>query len=227
MTKETITHEIHAFLDELDDTLSYRHSRHPVGHCPRCDWIRVQSVTVEFIRRLRACDEEIEGLFMWSLGTSLRDTPSNRRMLMKRWRAFTKVMNERDDWVPLFRVVEVGRRGFLHFHVVAGRYIEHAIVLKAWRSLTREPSNVNVSGYKGRKNPETLVRYLVKYLSKSTSSYRWMGPLHGVGGRSQQAERLSGACDGSKRRLRYMGVVQGWSLPHAEREKKGPKQEQL
>lgn len=211
----TIKHETSAFYDEIDDTLTYRHSRCSVGRCKYCDTQRVFRIRTAFIRRLDESGASIEGIFLWSLGTSLTDTDTNRRLLNERWRLFTKRMNHYPEWQPLFRVRETGRRGFLHFHVIAGRYIEHSKVLKEWRSLTREKSNVNVSGYKGQRDPDMLIGYLVKYLSKESSAYRWMGPLYGVGGRVQ-AERVSGPEGPRSKRGRYMGVVQGWTRPHSE-----------
>ncbi len=190
-------HTVIAFCDEIDNELSYDHERHAKGICPSCDFQRVVGIQREFIRRLEGSEVGIRGLFMWSLGTSLSDTGANRKLLNERWHLFTKRMYHHTDWLPLFRVLEVGRRGFLHYHVVTGLFIKHSTVLQCWRSLTKEKSNVHVSGYKGVKDPVPLIRYLLKYLTKSSSEYRWMGPLYGVGESYRKAH--SGA------RRRYMG----------------------
>lgn len=209
----TQKHETYAFYDEVDDTLTYRHGRCSVGKCKYCDTKRVHRIVSSFIRRLDESGTDLEGIFLWSLGTSLTDTKANRRLLNQRWRLFTKRMNHNSKWQPLFRVRETGRRGFLHFHVICGKFIPHSEVIDEWRSLTREKSNVHVSGYKGARNPRLLIGYLVKYLSKETSAYRWMGPLYGNGGRVQGPAGSGGTTDPS--RHRYMGVVQGWTKPHS------------
>lgn len=162
---------------------AYAHERHKIGECPWCDFIRVENITKDFIRRL-----DITGadrLYMWSLGTSLKDTRINRKLLMRRWRDFTKRMWHCEEWNPVFRVVEVGRRGFLHIHCVTTSFTEHAIVLRTWRSLTKEKSNVHVSGYKGVLDPRRLARYLMKYLTKESSKYHWLGSFRSLGARSR------------------------------------------
>ncbi len=185
-------HEVIALMDELDEhNIKYVHERHTIGLCPWCDFIRVEAISKEFIRRLNVCSEEIRDLYMWSLGTSLSDTKMNRNLLMKRWNLFVKRMYHCEDWSPLFRVVEVGRRGFLHIHVICHKFVDHRVVLETWRSLTREKSNVHVSGHKGSLNPLRLARYLMKYLSKESSSYRWLGSFYGLGSRSRRLRSRS------------------------------------
>lgn len=209
-------HEVHAFMDEIDGSLVYRHERHGVGVCPWCDLLRVRNISDEFIRRIEACGVPIPSLNMWSLGSSLKDTGYNRKIMLKRWRLFQWRMRKYPDWLPLFRVIEAGRRGFLHFHVVAGHYIRHSIVLEEWRGITNEPSNVHVSGSNGHVSPTNLVRYLMKYLNKSATTYRWMGPLWGVGGTTRSGK-------GKGRGLRYMGVT-CYSVDTRAYEEKDPQQ---
>ncbi len=174
-----IHHERHGMLNEdRSEIVSYVHERHSIGECQWCDFIRVENITHEFIRRM---DEvgDVRHLYMWSLGSSLKDTDLNRRLILKRWRIFSKRMFYDKRWSPVFRILEVGRRGFLHFHVVCIRWIDHAVILRAWRALTLERSNVHVSGYKGKLEPRRLAGYLMKYLGKSSSQYRWMGAFFG------------------------------------------------
>lgn len=199
--QNVVVHDVHGFIDEIDESIVYRHERHPRGVCPHCDWKRTMNLTNEFIERLDAIEGKYDDLYMWSLGTSLVDTRANRKLLMSRWRTFTKRMYHCEDWVPLFRVVEVGRRGFLHFHVIVGRYVDHRVVLNAWRALTKEKSNVHVSGHKGRQDARRLARYLIKYMSKSSTTYRFMGPMYGLGRRTSRRIGREGST------LRYGGVT--------------------
>lgn len=186
-------HSVHGMLSEDgEEILGYVHERHPKGECPWCDFIRVENIAREFERRLEVCGERIESLNMWSLGSSLVDTEANRKVIVDWWRLFTRRLDRRDEWTPIFRVLEVGRRGFLHFHCVCTRYISHAEVLRTWRSITGEASNVHVSGSARGRNVSTLIRYLVKYLTKDNSTYRWMGSLYGLGNTSRRVRNISG-----------------------------------
>jgi len=167
-------------LDE-SEIVGYAHVRHRVGECRWCDFIRVNSITREFIKRMDICADKITRLNMWSLGSSLVDTPCNRKVILRWFRLFALAMRGVKAWRPVFRVLESGRRHFLHFHLVVPWYVDHSIVLERWRSLTGELSNVHVSGGPSYLEPKALCQYLLKYLSKSSSTYRWMGPFYGMG----------------------------------------------
>ncbi len=174
-------HIVYGLIDELDDEIVHVHERHKVGECPYCDMVRVESITREFIRRSEACEPKVSHLYLWSLGTSLTDTSMNRKLIQKRWHRFQASMHRVEKWKPLFRVMEKGRRGFLHFHVICESFCEHRVVLNVWRSLTKEKSNVHVSGHKGTQDTRRLTKYLLKYLSKESSKYWWLGRFHGMG----------------------------------------------
>ncbi len=185
-------HQVIGMLNESETEIEcYVHERHKIGECPWCDFIRVDAITDEFLRRMDSVDPPVSRLNMWSLGSSLRDSPMNRKIMQSRWHRFQAGMIRRPDWAPLFRVIEVGRRGYLHFHVITERYTRHSTVLRMWRIQTWESSNVHVSGYKGVQDPRRLTRYLLKYLSKSSSTYWWLGRFHGLG--STKRGRLSSA----------------------------------
>lgn len=193
----------HAVIGMIDEAapgeVIYCHERHPVGACPWCDFIRVENISKEFERRLDVCNQRIQSLNMWSLGTSLKDTAYNRQVLLGWWRVFSRRLDRDTEWLPLFRVVEVGRRGYLHIHCICGAFVAHEKVLRIWRSITGEASNVNVSGSGRNREPRTLIRYLVKYLSKQGSAYRWLGPLYGLGDTSRRIR------SGGRRTIRYGG----------------------
>lgn len=178
-----LTHELVALRDRETGEIVYSVVRHRVGECPLCDRKRAARIGHEFLDRLDASGVPYESLHMWSLGCSLRDSRSNRKVLSRWWREFCESM-KRTGWVPCFRVLESGRRGFIHLHVVVSGYVEHGVVLSKWRAVTGEKSNVHVSSMTG--GPGALVSYLIKYVTKTTTggghtgSYRWLGPLYGI-----------------------------------------------
>lgn len=178
-----IEHDMLGMLDEESGEIVYSLVRHRVGECPYCDRKRAARISYEFIDRLDVAGIPSESLHMWSLGCSLRDTSYNRVVLAAWFRQFCEKM-KRSGWLPCFRVLESGKRGYLHFHVVVSGYVEHRLVLEVWRGITGELSNVNVSTMSG--SPDQLVRYLIKYVTKTTNgggqkgAYRWLGPLYGI-----------------------------------------------
>lgn len=175
-------HEISGFIaPDGSDIVLYTHERHPVGVCAWCDYVRSRSIAREFVRRLEVAMPDCRNLNMWSLGTSLHDTKFNRKLLRGYWQRFRTVLHKRGHRSIVFRVVEVGRRGFLHVHYVDAAFIPHKDILSLWRSITSENSNVHVSGQKGPQDVKRLTKYLTKYLCKSSTEYRWMGPLYGLG----------------------------------------------
>lgn len=193
-----IPHETIGLLNPSTGDIVYSLVRHRLGECPLCDRARNNRVAREFQRRLDVSGVSVSSLHMWSLGCSLRDSRSNRKVLSGWWRQFTESM-KRTGWVPCFRILEVGKRGYLHFHVVVSGFVEHAVILQKWRSITGEKSNVNVSAAAG--DSSHMVRYLTKYLSKGNGgacpgSYRWLGPLYGVPSAPPQGE---------VQKLQYMG----------------------
>lgn len=170
------------------------HERHNIGECDWCDYCRAVNIQQDFLWRLDHCGQNIHNLYMWSLGSSLHDTTFNRKTMRGHWTKFRTYFSKRGGFPVVFRVLETGRRGYLHFHFVATGFMAHAEVLAKWRSLTGEASNVHVSGQNGAQNPKALAKYLTKYLTKETSQYRWCGSFYGLGkerGRMVRAGRGS------------------------------------
>ncbi len=90
-------------------------------------------------------------------------------------------MDNYSDWQPVFRVVERGARGSrLHIHFIATNYIEHEVVLEAWRSATGEKGNVNFS-YIPSSRTSRIFGYVLKYILKDKSKYSWMGSFYKAG----------------------------------------------
>ena len=199
MRKKMMHDAIGMVNDDFTEIMCYVHERHNVGQCPWCDYMRVQHITNEFLWRLENCGHKITRLHMWSLGTSLRDSKYNRKILLSRWRKFSKVMGHYKAWKPVFRIVEVGRRGFLHIHIVCTAFVEHSLVISKWRGQTGEHSNVHVSPGSKYMNPHRLAGYLLKYLSKESSAYRFLGVFYGL--RSSRSRYI-----GRGEFLRYGGI---------------------
>lgn len=146
--------------------------------CPLCEARWIRALYGKFFGRVEQSGVALDRAIMWTLGTSLKDSPENRRILARYWTRFRKHMNKYQQWDPVFRVVEAGSKGKrLHIHLVLVSQTTHAIVLKQWRKITGERSNVNFtapvhSGHLG------LLRYLLKYLTKQGTRYYWLGALY-------------------------------------------------
>jgi len=113
-------------------------------------------------------------------------------------------MDNYSDWMPIFRVVETGLTGGrLHIHFIATRFLEHEVVLEAWRSATGEKSNVNFSYIEGAET-EDILGYLLKYLTKEGSRYSWLGRFYKAG----EGERLPQCCEHGR----------AWEFPDFPRE---------
>lgn len=213
-----IQHDIEGLLDEDTGEIVYAMVRHRVGECPYCDRLRAGRIAREFIRRVDQAGLDEGRLHMWSLGCSLKDSTYNRKVITGWWREFTKGMNKYTGWRPCFRVLESGRRGYLHFHVVVYGFVSHGVVLERWRRITGERSNVNVSPMQG--GAEGIVKYLVKYITKGSGesrapgTYRWLGPMYA----------LKNDCNAPSRQLRHMGstpyhgpTVRGYNAPSRQK----------
>lgn len=187
-------HEVTGFINpEGTDIVRYVHERHPVGQCAWCDFVRSRSIAREFITRLEMTIPDCENLNMWSLGTSMHDTKFNRKILVKRWAKLRNRLHKRGYSGIVFRVLECGNRGYIHIHFVAVSFIPHKVVLDAWREICGEKANVHVSGQKGAQDVKRLTRYLTKYLTKSSSDYRWCGPFYGLGKDRDRSVRAGSA----------------------------------
>lgn len=198
-----VEHDIVGLLDHATGEIVYSMVRHRVGECPYCDMLRARRIAREFLRRLDQSGLEAGGLHLWSLGCSLKDSAYNRKILGRWWRKFTEAM-KRSGWCPCFRIMEAGKRGFLHYHVVVSGFVPHALVLEKWRRITGEKSNVNVSPFVG--DEDHLAGYLTKYVTKGAGDgsgcafpYSWLGPF-----RTGPPEK---PVKGPSRDLEYLGYT--------------------
>lgn len=200
-----IFHERIGLLDSDEKEIYYAHERHKKDdHCSWCEMVRLVHIRREFLYRLENCGVPVHHLSMWSLGSSLKSTSYNRKIIIRDWHLFRARMSKLTSWVPVFRILEEGKRGYLHIHFIAISYLKHAVVMRAWRDIRGESCNVHVSGQKGKQDPLRLASYLLKYLTKEGSGYRWMGPFYGMA-----RERSRRVRQGSDIRLHYGGIVYG------------------
>lgn len=150
-------------------------------NCGLCQSMWIRGLYRKFYTRKRRSDETVEQAILWTLGTSSDATDDGRALLADSWRLFRMWMDNYSDWKPIFRVVETGAKGGkLHIHFIATRYLEHEVVLEAWRTAIGEKANVNFSyipGYDG----ENILGYLLKYLTKEDSKYSWLGTFYKAG----------------------------------------------
>ncbi len=158
--------------------------------CDLCQSMWVKGLITSFHTRKLRSGDIVEQAILWSLGSSKRDTGAERAALGHSWELFRTWMNEYSDWKPIFRVVEVGARGKrLHIHFIATSYIDHEVVLEAWRSAVGESANVNFSYIAGTRS-EDILGYLVKYLTKDGCKYSWLGSFYKAGA----GERVPALC---------------------------------
>ncbi len=197
-------HRIGMIDDAETEIYSTAHERHPKSvHCKWCDMLRLVQIQEEFLWRLDNCGEVVDHLNMWSLGSSLKASQLNEKVIIRDWHLFRARMAKRGNWKPVFRILEKGRRGYLHIHFVSLVFIEHAVVMDAWRSVRGETANVHVSGQKGAQDPARMCRYLMKYLTKENTSYRWLGPFYGLH-RARSRRVTTG-----EKSIKYGGIMYG------------------
>ncbi len=144
-----------------------------------------------------------EAVIMWTIGTSLVDSPENRKILSSYWKYFRMRMNTRGKWNPIFRVVEAGSKGNrLHIHFLNVGKLLHSDVLTTWRRITREKSNVQFA-----KRDETAkpVYYVMKYLTKDKSTYSILGALRKI----KFEKREPKVCSNHALPFEYEGLIAG------------------
>ncbi len=146
--------------------------------CSGCSKQRMRVIFGKFYSRFNRAypKQAIDSIVMWTIGTSLPDNRENRIKLQAYWNKFRARMSKLKLWEPIFRVVESGKAGYLHIHFLNVGKLDFRIVIKAWRSITAEKSNVNFA--KGD-NGGRHIRYTLKYLTKSPTKYSFLGAMRG------------------------------------------------
>ncbi len=188
-----------------DGCYKYVMLRCPVkAMCINCGKFRKKKIYSMLMQRYSECQETISDIVLWTLGTPHRSNPESRKQLSAYWKYFRARMNKKAEWSPLFRVVETGSRGQrLHIHFINEGYLKHGDVLRAWREVTNNKSNVNYSK-KGNLEGKVALGYVTKYLTKDASKYSFLGKLYKV----NLKDREKPTCDRHGHYYEYYNVVQ-------------------
>ncbi len=179
------------------DNNSWLHAKCRAGHfrvytirCGRCDNCVRQRKRVIYAKFYY----KLEGFLlkfgrypkwtMWSLGTSLIDSDKNRKQIAVYWKLFRKRMmlySKRHSfpYKPLMYVVEAGSKGRrLHYHIIMDGFTPFNRVLRNWRDITGEQSNVNYSVNETGTENIHAINYILKYVMKQSGSYYWVGEFY-------------------------------------------------
>jgi len=163
--------------------------------CGVCQSMWVKGLYSKFYTRKLRSGDNAEQCILWTLGSSKFDTGHERAALGEAWRKFRMWMDNYSDWRPIFRVVETGKKaGRLHIHFVVTWWLDHEVVLEAWRSAVGEAANVNFSYIPGDGTSKVL-GYMLKYLLKDKSKYSWLGSFYKAG----EGERKPCVCEHGNR----------------------------
>jgi hypothetical protein len=159
------------------------------GKCDPCISLR----KIDLVNRFQRSDINEDPVEMWTLGSNLEmdlyyGSKDNTwimkeaiKTFQKRLRAALKYGNSEYKWTPIYRVLEYGTSGYLHWHIITKRQ-NHRIkvkykgttftgiqklVRKVWSdTIGIENPNVNYS-YKKNYTPAMAFKYVTKYLNKS------------------------------------------------------------
>lgn len=168
------------FQDNCYKYVVKKHSKS--ARCLLCMELWTKQFYFKFFYKLDVWSQsnELNELYLWTVGTSLDDTPVNRKRINYFWTKFRARMNKYTSWEPIFKVTERGSTGRkLHIHFLSVNKITHRVVLRHWRQVVREKANVNFSGYSSV-NVNKALFYLTKYLLKDNSRYSWLGPFYKI-----------------------------------------------
>ncbi len=167
-------HDWIRFGTEFDNCQKIIMVRHPKqAGCFLCVDLWRKRFYVNFMKRAHNV-RTLNNISFWTLGTSLIDSKANRIAIQYLWNKFRASMNKYSNWEPVVKVVESGSIGKrLHIHFLSLNWIKHEIVLRHWRRITQERANVHV--LKIVNNVRTQLNYLIKYVSKDTGRYSWLG----------------------------------------------------
>ncbi len=165
------------------------------ANCGICQSLWIKGLYRKFYTRKRRSGDIVEQAILWSLGSSKLDTEHERAALGDSWKRFRMWMDNYSNWKPIFRVVETGSKGGrLHIHFIATRYLDHEVVLEAWRNAIGERANVNFSYIPHSDDTSSILNYLLKYLTKETSRYSWLGAFYKAG----EGEKIEAVCEHGK-----------------------------
>lgn len=165
----------------------------PCRSCTNCINFKKKDLIWRFITNNL---NEIPSVEMWTLGTNwnieeylyygdkenIHKISQSLTKFQKRLKSCLKYSYSKYQWVPIYRVLEYGKSGFLHWHIIT-HHFNHRISVKykgnhftgiqklirfIWSEVTNiENPNVNYS-YRRNYDPIIAFKYVTKYLSKDT-----------------------------------------------------------
>ncbi len=157
----------------------------PDADCEYCVTKRRKTIIAKAMDRYKKIIRSQDKLVLWTVGTSLSDSPDNRLKVTRYWKLFGSRMRTYStrgklSFSPLMNALEKGTKGGkLHYHFIARSYMSQEFLKDQWRNITGEESNVNFNAKKkvyGRTAIKAFA-YLAKYCAKDGLPYYWMGDL--------------------------------------------------
>lgn len=171
---------------------SYCNSSHEIEFdmrcrkCVPCFHHKKRMWVAKLIDRFDQNCSNVKQVYLWTLGTNWGWSDDNMGRLKRAWVLFRKRVNInqkrrvwRGRWKPLVYVIEEGKAGFLHIHVVVHGRLDQSVGRALWSELTGiEEPNFGYSPPK-RRSPIAGMIYLAKYLSKGIYNWYWLGDMRG------------------------------------------------
>lgn len=183
--------------------------------CKGCSDRRRRKLIYKAMNRYVQVKKPGDKFVLWTLGTSLLDTEENLKLIKKYWSQFRKKFHKYyrakyEKWEPLVYCIEPGSEGRrLHLHIVVRGFAYQKFVLKLWRGITKEKSNVNFeTSHTKATSAENAFRYVAKYVAKGYSYY-WLGAMRKVRETPFKLNVLN-----KKHKIDQMTYDEGWGLQH-------------
>lgn len=140
--------------------------------CINCDKLRNIQIRNELLRRITIyySKKQHRRVSLWTLGTS----SESFGLLRSHWAKFRNWLKRsgKRQIRCLYYVFEKGTLGGrAHIHILVDGFASHSTILRKWRSITREQSNVN---YRIDRSSDftKAVNYVTKYVTKSRGERR-------------------------------------------------------
>ncbi len=158
--------------------------------CYYCDRYNSKKMIARIMARVEKL--KVSQVFLWTFGTNWKDTKENRLKLSQAWNKLTSYLsnyfkrpkNLKIVWryKPLFKVIEVGKNGYLHIHAIFEAPIEYFFVKARWAHYVKiDNPNVNFNADQSKEVIKAM-SYVAKYVAKGIGKSRnwsFMGRFYG------------------------------------------------
>ena len=99
-------------------------SQLPNTDCEYCIKLRAKTIIAKAMARYNQIKRPYDIITLWTVGTSLEDSPKNREIIIRYWKLFgsrLRTYSKREGWAkgfqPLMNALESGSKGGkLHYH---------------------------------------------------------------------------------------------------------------